>query len=126
MKQLLTILLLGLCPMLWGQIEHKYIPDRNTKSDYQNLNLTSGFKYIKTGRKLKYIGNACLITGSIMVIDSRYTFDRSLRNTGILVLAAGVATNFVGEGFQVEGYNRLHLGFFQLRIDIGRIKENQK
>ena len=126
MKQLLTILLLGLCPILWGQIEHKYIPDRNTKSDYQNVNLTSGFKYIKTGRKLKYVSTACLLTGGMMVIDSRYSLNRNTRNTGILVLAAGVATNFVGEGFQVEGYNRLHLGFFQLRIDIGRIKENQK
>ena len=126
MKQLLTILLLGLCPMLWGQIEHKYIPDRNTKSDYQNINLTSGFQYIKTGRHFKYVSTACLITGGMMVIDSRYTLNRNTRNAGIAILAASTATYLIGEGFQVEGYNRLHLGFFQLRIDIGKIKEKQK
>ena len=126
MKQLLTILLLGICPVLWGQIKHEYIPDRNNKSDYQNINLTSGFKYLKTGRHIKYASAACLATGSIMVIDSRYTFDRSIRNTGITLLAAGAATYLIGESFEVEGFNRLHLGFFQLRIDIGRIKENQK
>ena len=62
----------------------------------------------------------------MMVIDSRYTLNRNTRNTGIAILAASTATYLIGEGFQVEGYNRLHLGFFQLRIDIGRIKEKQK
>ena len=122
MKHLLTLLFLGICPVIWGQ----YIPNRNTKSDYQNTNLTSGFQYIKTGRHFKYVSTACLITGGMMVIDSRYTLNRNTRNTGIAVLAAGTATYLIGEGFQVEGYNRLHLGFFQLRIDIGRIKEKQK
>ena len=109
MKHLLTLLFLGICPVIWGQ----YIPDRNTKSDYQNTNLTSGFQYIKTGRYFKYVSTACLITGGMMVIDSRYTLNRNTRNTGIAVLAAGTATYLIGEGFQVEGYNRLHLGFFQ-------------
>ena len=126
MKQLFTIFLLGICPTLYGQIEHKYIPDRNTKSNYQNTNLTSGFKYIKTGRKLKYVSIACLISGGAMVIDSRYTLNRNTRNTGIAILTAGAASYLIGESFEVEGFNRLHLGFFQLRIDIGKIKENQK
>tara|TARA_Y100001972_G_C7662673_1_gene334474 strand:- start:2159 stop:2539 length:381 start_codon:yes stop_codon:yes gene_type:complete len=126
MKQLFTIFLLGICPTLYGQIEHKYIPDRNTKSNYQNTNLTSGFKYIKTGRKLKYVSTACLISGGAMVIDSRYTLNRNTRNTGIAILTAGAASYLIGESFEVEGFNRLHLGFFQLRIDIGKIKENQK
>jgi hypothetical protein len=117
MRYLLTVILFSLMPYLYGQ----YIPDRNLKNDYQNVNLTSGFKYIKTGRHIKYVSAACLATGSVMVIDSRYTFDRSIRNTGIVLLAAGASTYLIGESFEVEGFNRLHLGFMQLRIDIGKL-----
>ena len=117
MKNLLLILLLSICSISFGQ----YIPDRNTKTDYQNENMTSGFKYIKTGRHIKYASTALVATGTMLVLDSRYTGTRTTRNTGVALAAAGLGTWIVGESFTVEGFNRLHLGFFQLRIDIGKL-----
>jgi len=121
MKNLLFILLLGICSISFGQ----YLPDKNFKSDYQNENLTSGFKYIKTGRQIKYFSTGLVLTGGMMIVDSRYSQNRVTRNSGIFLATMGAATWAIGEGFQLEGYDRLHLGFFQLRIDIGRIKEEQ-
>ena len=121
MKNLLLILLLGICSISFGQ----YLPDKNFKSDYQNENLTSGFKYIKAGRQIKYVSTGLFVTGGLMIVDSRYSQNRITRNSGIALATMGLGTWFVGEGFQVEGFDRLHLGFFQLRIDIGRIKEEQ-
>lgn len=121
MKNLFLILLLGICSISFGQ----YIPDKNTKSDYQNENLTSGFKYIKAGRQIKYFSTGLFLTGGMMVVDSRYSQNRVTRNTGIFLATMGAGTWAIGEAFQLEGFNRLHLGFFQLRIDIGRIKEKQ-
>ena len=121
MKNLLLILLLGICPISFGQ----YLPDKNFKSDYQNENLTSGFKYIKAGRQIKYFSTGLFVTGGMMVVDSRYSQSRITRNTGIFLAAMGAGTWAVGEAFQLEGHSRLHFGFFQLRIDIGRIKEEQ-
>ena len=121
MKNLLTILLLGICSISFGQ----YLPDKNFKSDYQNENLTSGFKYIKTGRQIKYFSSGLVLTGGMLIVDSRYSQNRVTRNSGIFLATMGAATWAIGEGFQLEGYDRLHLGFFQLRIDIGRIKEEQ-
>jgi hypothetical protein len=121
MKNLFLILLLSLSSLAYGQ----YIPDKNFKSDYQNENLTSGFKYIKTGRQIKYFSTGLVLTGGILIVDSRYSQNRVTRNSGIFLATMGAATWAIGEGFQLEGYDRLHLGFFQLRIDIGRIKEEQ-
>jgi len=121
MKNLFLILLLGICSISFGQ----YLPDKNFKSDYQNENLTSGFKYIKAGRQIKYFSSGLFIAGGMMVVDSRYSLNRTTRNTGIFLAALGAGTWAIGEGFQLEGFERLHLGFFQLRIDIGRIKEEQ-
>jgi len=121
MKNLLIILLLGICSISFGQ----YLPDKNFKSDYQNENLTSGFKYIKAGRQIKYFSTGLVLTGGMMITDSRYSQNRVTRNTGIFLAALGAGTWAIGEGFQLEGFERLHFGFFQLRIDIGRIKEEQ-
>jgi len=121
MKNLLTILLLGICSISFGQ----YLPDKNFKSDYQNENLTSGFKYIKAGRQIKYVSTGLFVTGGLMIVDSRYSQNRVTRNGGIALATMGLGTWLIGESFQVEGFDRLHLGFFQLRIDIGRIKEEQ-
>lgn len=121
MKHLLLILFLGLSSLAYGQ----YIPNKNFKSDYQNENLTSGFQFIKTGRQIKYFSTGLFVTGGLMVVDSRYSQNRVTRNSGIALATMGLGTWFVGESFQVEGFDRLHFGFFQLRIDIGRIKEEQ-
>ena len=121
MKHLLFILFLGLSSLAYSQ----YIPDVNTKSDYQNQNLTSGFQYIKTGRQIKYFSTGLFVTGGIMIVDSRYSQNRVTRNSGIFLATMGVGTWVVGESFEIEGFNRLHLGFFNLRIDIGEIKEQQ-
>lgn len=121
MKHLLLFILLGLSSIIYGQ----YIPDVNNKTDYQNKNLTSGFQYIKTGRQIKYFSTGMFVAGGLMVVDSRYSQNRVTRNSGIALATMGLGTWVIGESFTVEGFNRLHLGFFNLRIDIGEIKENQ-